>query len=735
MPLVSLLIAAYNAQDSIARALEAAQVQTLWDIEIIVIDDASTDRTAEVVLGYARLDSRVRLKRQLVNGGPAAARNVGVKCARGEWIALLDADDTMTADRLEKLVAAAGDKDVLVADNLSMYDVHAGRTSKLGIDPSVIGSGLRLSCREYVERCRTNQPNAVDFGLLKPLIRTAHIRNHGILYDDTIRYGEDFRFYLDVLLAGGALHLIPDACYRYTERMGSVSGKVSGLSKTEARYDTLERQTRDLIADPRYSSVALELTQRADAIRRLAKVAVFGSRSRTQKYATLPATLTDADMRAYFYSRLHIRFKALRESAWMKSTLIKDAANLCAGQGIKLVLQAIYFVFIARSLGPSQYGAFVAITAMTSIIGPYIGLGCGNLFLKNVRAGKRSAPLCWGNGLLITVVSGFLTTVVLAACSNLWLRGFPVLLVAAICFSDLILMRIIDLASFGFAASGNMAKTAVQNTTMSLLRVIGIVLLATCYHQVSIQQWAWVYLGTGIVGALFALHQGGGLWGMPTVSLAALMEDAREGCFFSISTSAQTIYNDIDKTMLARLSSFAATGVYAAAYRIIDTSLTPVRSLVSAAYPQFFRIGTDGLDASYGYARRLIRKALLFGVADFIGLMLIAPILPHLLGPKYMAVAPAIRLLAFIPVLRCVHWFLADALSGADAQGVRTAVQVGVAVLNIALNLVILPRWSWVGAAWTSIASDLVLMLAIYMVIRWKLSATTERRELVHAME
>jgi O-antigen/teichoic acid export membrane protein len=155
---------------------------------------------------------------------------------------------------------------------------------------------------------------------------------------------------------------------------------------------------------------------------------------------------------------------------------------------------------------------------------------------------------------------------------------------------------------------------------------------------------------------------------------------------------------------------------------------------VQAAYPQFFRVGTEGLDATYSYAKRLIRKAIVFGALDFLGLMLLAPLLPHILGPKYAAVAPAVRWLALIPVMRCVHWFLADALSGANAQALRTMVQVGVAVLNIGLNVLILPRWSWVGAAWTSLASDAVLMVAIFAIVQWKLVEAVKPKELVHAL-
>ncbi len=730
MPRVSILLPAYNSEDTILHALESAQSQTLADIEIIVIDDASTDRTVELVLGRRQTDARIRLCSREINGGPAAARNMGLAVARGEWIALLDADDMMTPVRLERLLARAKDTDVLVADNLNMYDLHADAVVRLGIDPLLIGHELRLNCESFVARCTSDKPDAVDFGLLKPLIRRSHLQKHAISYDETMRYAEDFRFYLDTLLAGGSLLILPDAYYRYTERLGSISKRKSGVSRTRARYDLLEAQMRELAKNPRYASVASGLGLRADAVRRLSKVEVFGQRSRLGKLAALPAALSDSDMRIYLAFRMRVRAGRLHSSKWSKNALLRDAANLGVGQGIKLVLQAIYFLFIARSLGPSQYGAFVAITAMTGILSPYVGLGSGNLFLKNVRSGKRRESLCWGNGLLVTLLTGLITAVVLTSLAHLWFPGLPIILLLALSTSDLILMRVIDLASFGFAASDKMGRTAVQNTTMSFLRVVGIVFLAVLYHQVSLAQWIWTYLLTGVIGAAFALQQGTVLWGVPRTSLSAMWEDVREGCFFSVSTSAQTVYNDIDKTMLAHLSTFSATGVYGAAYRIIDTSLTPIRALVSAAYPQFFRIGTDGIGATYSYAKGLIRKAVAFGVVDFLGLIVIAPLLPHILGPKYAAVGPAIRLLALIPVMRCVHWFLADALSGANAQGLRALVQVGVAVLNVGLNLVILPRWSWVGAAWTSLISDAALMMTMYAIVRWKL-ATKSRKEIL----
>ena len=415
-----------------------------------------------------------------------------------------------------------------------------------------------------------------------------------------------------------------------------------------------------------------------------------------------------------------------------KKDLFRDTLHMSIGQGGKLVIQAIYFVLIARSLGPAYYGAFVAITALTGIIAPFSGLGTPNLFTKNFRSGKRSAQVCWGNGLMVTIITGaFFSLAVTVLNLVLHLKAtLLVIFVVAIC--DLIFMKIADLAAFGFSATGSMKDTALQGFIMSALRLVAIAFLSWQFHPVQFNQWIFAYVVTGIVGALYAVYKAWRMWGRPELDLAAAREDTREGVYFSISTSAQSIYNDIDKTMLGRLASLVDTGTYGAAYRFIDVSMTPVRSLVSAAYPQFFRIGAEGgLKATRSYAFKLISKAILYGLGIFVVLELAAPLIPYVLGRRYEAVVPAVRWLAVIPVFRCIHSFLADALTGAGFQGSRTVIQIVIALVNILLNLWILPRWSWRGAAWTSIASDLLLVLTIYFFMEWKmrtLNATADSK-------
>ncbi len=407
-----------------------------------------------------------------------------------------------------------------------------------------------------------------------------------------------------------------------------------------------------------------------------------------------------------------------------QSPLLRDAGHLATGQGLRLVIQAAYFVLIARSLGPDRYGAFAAIVALAAILSPFSGLGTNNLFIKNVRSGKRSAAVCWGNGLVATTASGILFSFVVLGVNLLFHLKMGLLVVVAICISDLVLMRFTELALFGFAAVDQMRENAIQSVISSLARLIGVAVVATLRGPVTLERWALAYLIATVFSTLYAVYRGHSVWGAPSFNWQDLREDAAEGIYFSIGTSAATIYNDVDKVMLGKVS-YVGVGIYAAAYRIIDVSMTPIRSLASAAYPRFFQKGMDGMQPASAYAYTQIRRASIYSLILFPSLCLVAPLLPRVLGAQYAHAVIALRWLAFIPVLRAVHVFLADSLSGAGFQGLRSAIQVFIALVNVGLNLLILPRYSWRGAAWTSLVSDGLLALTLWLAIQYKLRSAS----------
>ena len=96
----------YNAYDYLGPAIDSVLSQTLTEIELICVDDGSTDSSYDLIKEYQKKDERVRIVTE-TNAGPALARNNGIKRARGEYLAFLDADDFFEPDMLKKMVEKA----------------------------------------------------------------------------------------------------------------------------------------------------------------------------------------------------------------------------------------------------------------------------------------------------------------------------------------------------------------------------------------------------------------------------------------------------------------------------------------------------------------------------------------------------------------------------------------------------------------------------------------------------
>jgi O-antigen/teichoic acid export membrane protein len=400
------------------------------------------------------------------------------------------------------------------------------------------------------------------------------------------------------------------------------------------------------------------------------------------------------------------------------SLLISNAGWVLAGYGLRLAIQAVFFIILVRCLGVKQYGGFIAAAALINVASPFVGVGSGIVLIKNVARDKTFFAEYWGNGLFLTVLSGVsLLALLIPLCTLLLPRTIPTLAIVFISLSDLIFVKLLDMAVWAFQAFEMFSKNAQLNVLISLTRLTGIVALALMIAHPTILAWSAVYLAGSLLAALIAVAWVTLSLGKPKLALGRIgRKETAEGFYFSVSLSTQTIYNDIDKTMLAHLSTLEATGIYGAAYRLIDVAFLPVTALLSAAYPGFFRCGRDGIHATTQYGRQLMKRILPYSFFAFAALLVGAPMVPWILGHEYVHVVEALRWLAVLPLLKTFHYFIADSLTGAGYQGRRTLVQLGVAVFNVLVNLWIIPAHGWRGAAWSSIASDGLLALALWFV-------------------
>mgnify|MGYP002737714604 CR=1 FL=1 len=226
---ITTVIAAYNAERHICQALRSAMRQSVRENKIIVCDDASSDRTVEVVAAIENGPIKIIFNNK--NLGPGPSRDRAIEHAESQWVALLDADDTWHCERLRRLLAAAVSTgaDVVFDDTLLCHEVRGRLVPWKRLHGTRAFGGKGTAARivrieDYITSARL---------LAHPLISTDFIRRHEIEHSSR-RFAEDAEFYLRLALAGAKFCYVPEPLYHYRITPGSLTA--------QARDPTLMRK-------------------------------------------------------------------------------------------------------------------------------------------------------------------------------------------------------------------------------------------------------------------------------------------------------------------------------------------------------------------------------------------------------------------------------------------------------------------------------------------------------------
>ena len=248
----SVIIPAYNVSGIIGRAIRSAAAQTFRPLEILVIDDCSTDNTVEVVRALGQEIPSLRLLSTPANGGPSAARNVGLRAAKADWIALLDSDDAWKPGRLERLseVARATSAD-FVADNLVLWDAVEDKQFKPA-HFELREPQKQITLLDVFRADNNFYFSKASFTLMKPICRREFLADHKLEYNESMKVGEDFFLLSESLFNGAKVILIEEAYYIYSMPSGPSgrsphSRSVQDVSKLPGQSDLLSQKYGDRI--------------------------------------------------------------------------------------------------------------------------------------------------------------------------------------------------------------------------------------------------------------------------------------------------------------------------------------------------------------------------------------------------------------------------------------------------------------------------------------------------------
>ncbi|MGB3613866.1 MAG: oligosaccharide flippase family protein [Elainellaceae cyanobacterium] len=415
----------------------------------------------------------------------------------------------------------------------------------------------------------------------------------------------------------------------------------------------------------------------------------------------------------------------------LNSELVRHTAILAVSYGTRLGIQAGYFIIVARALGIERYGLFVGLLALANAATPFATWGSEHILMRNVARDRDRFGQEFGVSILVSMLSGLALAILCFIISRATLPdSVPAVAMFVLLIGELVGKSMHLQAAKAFLAVNYVSGSALLINLVSLKNLAAaLILLAFPGSGDPLLTWSMLYSGSTILAAFVSIGLTIVRIGRPVFSLANLRAfPYREGFLFSVNQSASSINANLDKIMLASMAPLDAAGIYAAAYRIVVISTSPLKALMTAAYAKFFKHGEQGISGAATFARQVLKLSGGYGLFAALLLPVVAPIVPLILGEEYRDSVQAIRWLAPMAVLLGLRFPLADVLSSTNNQGIRSAIQITTAFVNYLANLVLIPLLSWKGAAIATHVSDGLQTVVLWGVVVWLLRKQSRKK-------
>ncbi|ASK62281.1 hypothetical protein CFK37_08965 [Virgibacillus phasianinus] len=383
----------------------------------------------------------------------------------------------------------------------------------------------------------------------------------------------------------------------------------------------------------------------------------------------------------------------------------------------KVVTFALFFILLGRYLGPEQFGIYTTILAIVTIFSGFSDLGYGHLIIQSVTKNKKNFNVYYGNGLFILLINILLLIIFLTVFNNIAF-GFPTNIVLMVIIADLLFFKIIDLNSKSFQAFGNLAVMSLFIISIGIVKVasVFIIILITSFKP-SLEEFLTLYiLLYGVVTLLTTIYTIKTI-GVPRLKIRDIRFNVKQGIHFSIGGMSRTIYIDVDKIMLTKFISADVTGMYSVAYKIMSLAFFPIQSLLLIYYRSFFEAGKSHINNAVKLSKKLGKLTVVYAVGASILVYFCAPLITLFMGSQYEESITMVRLLLLMLIIQSLYYPFADAMTGSGHQMERSRIQIIAVILNVFLNLILIPLISWKGAVIASIISEFSIFLFVTIFI------------------
>ncbi len=402
-------------------------------------------------------------------------------------------------------------------------------------------------------------------------------------------------------------------------------------------------------------------------------------------------------------------------AAWADPTSRRSIWSLIGVSG-RAVFSLLALIALAKALGTSGYGTYAGVAAYAALISPLSTLGIGDALVQHVSRDRGRINSAWGQVLLSGGTAGIALLVLF--------------MVAARVFLDVDIWAILLISMTEFVGMGLLTNHMRASMALDRYAAVAVHAIADGLARMAATAVFWA-MGSDdlrVLGALMFLTMMtasvvSGLWlwgsiGPPVFKRRDLPQSIREGLPFTVSQTSGATQANVDKVMMVAYGKDLDNGIYAAGFRVVSYSMMPMMALFSATLPDFFREGEGGVGKAFAYAKEVSGRVFAAAALAGVGSIAAAPFAAWLLADQFSGVVPVVAVFMAYPALKGMQFLVGDSLTGSGYQLFRARSQVGIAVLNVAMNLYAIPAYSWKGAAATTYISELGFVIVLWIGFR-----------------
>lgn len=405
-------------------------------------------------------------------------------------------------------------------------------------------------------------------------------------------------------------------------------------------------------------------------------------------------------------------------ASWLKrlgfGRMAHNAIMNLLWQLARVASQALWLIAAARILGVHEYGQFAGLAGLAVTFGGLVGWGSGYLMLQNVSRDAAALSGSWRSSMRMVQLSGLIFCLLFVLLAHYAINtSTSTFVLVAIGLAELVCTPVVNLASFAFQARERLGWSGAVVMMLSASRLAAVLALGLGGDVVTMSSYVLWHLAASVLCALFAVVSIHLVLKPRSVSVRPAGKDSASGTKYAIAWSTNTATSEIDKTLALHFSGPEASGVYAAAYRVASALTLPVASLVLAAQPRLFRLGSTPDQTAASPLPKIIATCIALGFLASVLLLLVSRTLPALLGPSFEETARLAWMLAALPPLYALRLVGGSVLMTTGHQVARIAVDLSAILLMMTLATIFVTQYGIAAMpgiltateAWLAVAS------------------------------